>query len=610
MSQLIASPSAGSAFAGVTTDNTTVFGDGLNVPLYSVTSPTGKGLKQGGALWSGTGFVFDVSDLYFYIDNTNYVSSATQVTLDPADPSQDRFDIIVVDDSLNVSVVTGTPGTPPAQPELAWNQVGVTIVLVSAGSTTPTINYDLMYNEDTGSPTEWVASTYSLSGAVGTINNASTVNPFNGTKCIKATAVNIRRGSLLTRATDVNIQNFSSIQFAFRLDSAITTAQNFNIRFRNSGGTFIGNTVSVFNWGASRTVIGTNQVVVIPITAFGNITNVRSIVGIMAGGSTIPTYNWAWDFIKLSDSIPFQSNLGPIFLSASNTLYSTGAANGATSALNSQFFGNLSGFGASMANFANFQGYYAGYSAVNAEYSLFIGNKAGFKAANANDANFQGSLAGYGAINANYSQFIGTRAGFGASSAYSSSFLGASAGDGATNAYQSVFIGRESGLNALSSSDSFFLGYQAGSGATNASTAAFLGSQAGKNATNAAGSVFIGYQAGNGATDALNCIFIGSNSGLGDTTTSNATLIGYQGSSGGFIDVIGLGAFATNTANNQMMIGSTTIPINQVVVNGTGGIQVPVGTTGERIATQGMIRYNTTTSKFEGYNGSIWVDLN
>jgi hypothetical protein len=36
---------------------------------------------------------------------------------------------------------------------------------------------------------------------------------------------------------------------------------------------------------------------------------------------------------------------------------------------------------------------------------------------------------------------------------------------------------------------------------------------------------------------------------------------------------------------------------------------VPVGTTAERVATQGAIRYNTTTGKFEGYTGVGWVDL-
>jgi len=46
-----------------------------------------------------------------------------------------------------------------------------------------------------------------------------------------------------------------------------------------------------------------------------------------------------------------------------------------------------------------------------------------------------------------------------------------------------------------------------------------------------------------------------------------------------------------------------------MIVKGTGGIQVPVGTTAERSATQGTIRYNTDTSKFEGYDGSTWFDF-
>lgn len=41
----------------------------------------------------------------------------------------------------------------------------------------------------------------------------------------------------------------------------------------------------------------------------------------------------------------------------------------------------------------------------------------------------------------------------------------------------------------------------------------------------------------------------------------------------------------------------------------TGGFMVPVGTTGQRLATQGAVRYNTTTSKFEGYDGSSWNDF-
>jgi hypothetical protein len=48
-----------------------------------------------------------------------------------------------------------------------------------------------------------------------------------------------------------------------------------------------------------------------------------------------------------------------------------------------------------------------------------------------------------------------------------------------------------------------------------------------------------------------------------------------------------------------------------LTISGTGAIQMPVGTTAQRPASpsQGMIRYNTTTSHFEGYDGSAWVHL-
>lgn len=46
-------------------------------------------------------------------------------------------------------------------------------------------------------------------------------------------------------------------------------------------------------------------------------------------------------------------------------------------------------------------------------------------------------------------------------------------------------------------------------------------------------------------------------------------------------------------------------------ITSTSALKVPVGTTAQRPATpaQGDIRYNTTTGKFEGYNGTVWVDF-
>ena len=55
----------------------------------------------------------------------------------------------------------------------------------------------------------------------------------------------------------------------------------------------------------------------------------------------------------------------------------------------------------------------------------------------------------------------------------------------------------------------------------------------------------------------------------------------------------------------------TTSPAATLDVTGTDAVIVAKGTTAERPGTpeSGMIRFNTTTSCFEGYNGSSWVNL-
>lgn len=45
---------------------------------------------------------------------------------------------------------------------------------------------------------------------------------------------------------------------------------------------------------------------------------------------------------------------------------------------------------------------------------------------------------------------------------------------------------------------------------------------------------------------------------------------------------------------------------NLLTLGGTKGYIIPIGTTGQRVDVQGMVRYNTTTGKFEGYTGSAW----
>jgi hypothetical protein len=95
----------------------------------------------------------------------------------------------------------------------------------------------------------------------------------------------------------------------------------------------------------------------------------------------------------------------------------------------------------------------------------------------------------------------------------------------------------------------------------------------------------------------------------GTSFVSAITLTGYRRS----------GTNVTSVADNSRVLqvrngGSDRLEIfgnGYTRVTSTSALKVPVGTTAQRPATpaQGDIRYNTTTGKFEGYNGSTWVDF-
>ena len=62
--------------------------------------------------------------------------------------------------------------------------------------------------------------------------------------------------------------------------------------------------------------------------------------------------------------------------------------------------------------------------------------------------------------------------------------------------------------------------------------------------------------------------------------------------------------------NGNASGGAPTIAIaDNPVLTGTSGVQVPSGTTAQRVGVNGVLRYNTTTARFEGYEGSSWTNL-
>ncbi len=117
-----------------------------------------------------------------------------------------------------------------------------------------------------------------------------------------------------------------------------------------------------------------------------------------------------------------------------------------------------------------------------------------------------------------------------------------------------------------------------------------------------------------------NFVTLGSNSSgsLNMTTVSGDTNLGFNGGvnnrfriydSGNNADVDIQTAGASYFNGGNLGVG-TTSPHVTFSVHGTDGMVIPVGTTAQRpTGYAGTIRYNTTTSGFEGYNGSAWGSL-
>ncbi len=74
---------------------------------------------------------------------------------------------------------------------------------------------------------------------------------------------------------------------------------------------------------------------------------------------------------------------------------------------------------------------------------------------------------------------------------------------------------------------------------------------------------------------------------------------------GGSLDVSNQDIVTTSNADIDLIPNGT----GQIVGGGTSGIKLPVGTTAERVNTEGLLRYNSQTNKPEYYDGNQWIPI-
>jgi len=274
----------------------------------------------GSATWSGAGLQYNVTPLDYYILCNFYHTAATTVTLSTADPSYDRYDIIVCDIFQTVGVVTGTPGAGVPNPINPFTQRIVATVRVPGGSTTPGgTSSTIVYNENV----EW-----SVTSNVSGLNANSTTNTCVGTKNISVPSAANGQYIQMQNGVQLSINNYQYLNFDLRLDGALTGSPISFLTVTFYDGTtqtslpFL---VSNGSYGFNASSLNTCQKISIPIVPPFNISTFDRVkftisgapsvfhidyVYLLSGASTPPVISSGWSLNLNTGTNPTTNGIG------------------------------------------------------------------------------------------------------------------------------------------------------------------------------------------------------------------------------------------------------------------------------------------------------------
>jgi hypothetical protein len=239
------------------------------------TSPNGNQLLSGGAAYAGTGLDFDVTALTYVLAGVTYgPTAATTITLPPADPTNPRFDAIVVDDTETVSVIAGTPAASPLTPSISEDYVLVQYVLIDAGAITINITTENIYRE--GTTPDWTPGTTVAVGSPTADFTSTTPTPFQGSEC---TLIDFERYSTgryvrYTTASPVLRADYAALQFRIYLTEDLTTIDGgigrkpFVRLYSDAASTYWLGTQYLTSWGLQLNLVGQWQLITIPTAVF------------------------------------------------------------------------------------------------------------------------------------------------------------------------------------------------------------------------------------------------------------------------------------------------------------------------------------------------------
>ena len=220
-------------------------------------------VSGGGVAWT-SGLSFVVAAATYEIGGVQYTSVQTIVTLDAADATNPRIDILILNDSGVATDLTGTPAADPAAPSVSpTSEIAINLVTIAAMATTPGNVTELeIYREDT----EWTCTESDAS-----TDCASTTDPRTDTKAVEGTTV-ARNDYFTLASTDTTLSNYNNLVFWIKSKATWANARSISVNWRLNDAT-VGNSVNLskntFGFDSSNT--STYQQIVIPVSSFGNI---------------------------------------------------------------------------------------------------------------------------------------------------------------------------------------------------------------------------------------------------------------------------------------------------------------------------------------------------
>jgi hypothetical protein len=199
----------------------------LRSPAAAAAIP--DGIVSGcGIVYSGSGLTFNMSAGSFYLNGTLTAAAAQSITLDAADATNPRIDVLYLDSTGVLGKITGSAAASPSQPSIdPTSELYLTFVLVPAAATTLSgITNEAIYQEGT----EWTGSTSGTGFTVGSTNN-----PYAGTKDIEGTAVAAAAYVKLVRGTTMSFDGDGNLTLEIRSKAAWNSRRWLTLQWYSAG---------------------------------------------------------------------------------------------------------------------------------------------------------------------------------------------------------------------------------------------------------------------------------------------------------------------------------------------------------------------------------------